>query len=240
MDNKQLKQKLLDAMRSAKAALDQMLDELPEAEKDKRGELDDWSPSDYPTHITFYNNHVVGQIEAAEAGERPRRSDYYLVLNDGIFIRNRDRDFDSVYANLKESFQKGLTLAADMSAEALLDTGKYDFMDGAAPLDRFVGTFGYHVLAHISDFYCQQGDLDRAARIQEEMAAEYTVFPTWKDNAVYNLACFYSLQGMKDQALEKLKIAFKDSQRLREWSKQDTDMDPLRDDPRYQALLKED
>ena len=65
-----------------------------------------------------------------------------------------------------------------------------------------------------------------------------SAFPTWKANSIYNLACFYALNGMGKEAIEKLKVAFKERPELLEWSKQDSDMDPLREMPEYQALFK--
>ena len=239
MDNKELKKAFLDLIHAAQKDLDTMLNGLTDAQKKKRGELDDWSASDILNHLTFYNNHFIGQIEAAEKGERVQSADYYLILNDGIFIRNAEKDFETARAEEKESFEKALALFKGMDADTLADPEKYEFMEDNSPLKGALGTLGWHVSSHICDFYVQQGELDKAVIMQEAMAESYKQFPTWKDNAVYNLACFYSLQGMKEKALENLKVAFKDSSRLLEWSKQDADLDPMRDDPRFQALIAE-
>jgi tetratricopeptide (TPR) repeat protein len=240
MDNKELKKAFLELIRAAQKDLDTLLDGLTTAQKKRRGELDDWSASDILTHLTFYNNHFIGQIEAAEKDERVQAADYYLILNDGIFIRNVDKDFETAQAEEKESFVKAPALFEGMDADVLADPEKYEFMEDNSPLNRALGTLGWHVSSHICDFYVQQGELDKAVIMQEAMAESYKQFPTWKDNAVYNLACFYSLQGMKEKALENLKVVFKDSPRLLEWSKQDADMDLLRDDPEFQALTAEE
>lgn len=52
----------------------------------------------------------------------------------------------------------------------------------------------------------------------------------------YDLACVEALAGDREAALEHLGQAF-ESPRLREWAKQDTDLDSLRDDPRFTALV---
>jgi tetratricopeptide (TPR) repeat protein len=52
----------------------------------------------------------------------------------------------------------------------------------------------------------------------------------------YDLACVEALAGDREAALEHLEQAF-ESPRLREWAKQDTDLDSLRDDPRFTALV---
>ena len=57
------------------------------------------------------------------------------------------------------------------------------------------------------------------------------------DNASlhYNLACYASLAGLTDQALEHLRRAFEIDPHTREWAKDDADLDPLREDDRYPA-----
>jgi hypothetical protein len=81
--------------------------------------------------------------------------------------------------------------------------------------------------------------IDKAAQLQETYTAKLLSFPTWKANAWYNLACFYSLNGKKDEAIKNLELAFKEKPELKEWSKKDTDIDPLRDEWQYQKLISE-
>jgi hypothetical protein len=49
----------------------------------------------------------------------------------------------------------------------------------------------------------------------------------------YNLACFAAQAGMRDEALEHLRIAFEHEPKSHDWSTTDTDLDPIRDDPRW-------
>lgn len=56
----------------------------------------------------------------------------------------------------------------------------------------------------------------------------------------YNLACFESLTGQKDEALAHLRRAFEVSGRMREYAEGDSDLDALRDDPEFQQLLAGD
>ncbi len=54
---------------------------------------------------------------------------------------------------------------------------------------------------------------------------------------LYNVACVYALQGMKEDALDCLEKAVKFGFGHREWIVNDTDLESLRDDPRYKALI---
>jgi Cupin domain len=54
----------------------------------------------------------------------------------------------------------------------------------------------------------------------------------------YNLACLESLTGDRTAAMEHLKSAIDLSEGFREYAKQDSDLDPLRDDPAFEELLE--
>jgi tetratricopeptide (TPR) repeat protein len=56
---------------------------------------------------------------------------------------------------------------------------------------------------------------------------------------LYNLACVEALQGDDEAALEHLAEAAQ-NERFREFAKTDSDLDSLRDDPGFRAILQED
>jgi Flp pilus assembly protein TadD len=53
----------------------------------------------------------------------------------------------------------------------------------------------------------------------------------------YNLACYYSLQGSKTQALECLSRAISANPAFKDMVGRETDFDPIRTDPAFQALV---
>ncbi len=55
---------------------------------------------------------------------------------------------------------------------------------------------------------------------------------------VYDLACVEALMGDREAALGHLEQAF-ENPRFREWARQDSDLESLRDDPRFRAALGE-
>ena len=61
------------------------------------------------------------------------------------------------------------------------------------------------------------------------------------DNAdsLYNVACGFSMMGEIDRALECLERAGLRGLMIAEWAENDSDLDPLRDDPRFQAILRD-
>ena len=78
----------------------------------------------------------------------------------------------------------------------------------------------------------EAGDPETAVRIMEEAAAERPDDP----RALYDLACFESLAGRREEALEHLRRAFEGEPSLREHARTDTDLDPIRDDPAFPAI----
>jgi len=92
-------------------------------------------------------------------------------------------------------------------------------------------------------FHVDRGEKERGVKIMEEATLRRSsgegVTDAGKGEAFYDLACFYSLSGMKEPALANLEKAFRLNATLAAYSLNDTDLDPLRDDPRYKALVKD-
>jgi serine/threonine protein kinase/Flp pilus assembly protein TadD len=55
----------------------------------------------------------------------------------------------------------------------------------------------------------------------------------------YNAACLYALEGQPDRAIACLREAVRGGFWHRNWARNDPDLDALREDPRFQALLTE-
>ena len=123
-------------------------------------------------------------------------------------------------------------------ADEINNKKKYEYLNDRTLLDNALGTLGWHVVHHISDFYYKNGKKEKAIAQQEIITMRLNVFPSWKANAIYNLACFFALNGEKDRAIKSLKNSFVDPPELIEWSKSDSDLDGLRDDADFKALYR--
>jgi TolB-like protein/Flp pilus assembly protein TadD len=55
---------------------------------------------------------------------------------------------------------------------------------------------------------------------------------------LYNVGCIYSMLGHLDKALDTLESAYDHGLRHKNWYEQDDNLDPLRQHPRFQALLR--
>jgi serine/threonine protein kinase/tetratricopeptide (TPR) repeat protein len=115
--------------------------------------------------------------------------------------------------------------------------------DGQAACQRCAEVLVKHVELHPDDaralylgavVWCQLGEAARGLEWAERALAMDPEEPM----TLYNVACFYSLQGKTGQALDCLENALKHGFAHKEWIEHDSDLAPLRDQPRYQALLK--
>ncbi len=81
---------------------------------------------------------------------------------------------------------------------------------------------------------CQLGEQEKGLR----WAARALALDPDDAAVLYNVACLYSQEGELDRALDLLEKAVRNGFGHREWIANDVDFIPLRDQPRFQALLK--
>jgi len=81
--------------------------------------------------------------------------------------------------------------------------------------------------------------LMRAGEMERALELANRAFGLGPNNpsVLYNLACFYSLAGDVEKSLECLEKSANVGAASREWVDHDSDFDPIRDDPRFQALV---
>jgi Tetratricopeptide repeat len=77
--------------------------------------------------------------------------------------------------------------------------------------------------------HLDNGEPEKGIEVFEETLERYPGNP----NVLYNLACFESLAGRKEQALDHLAEAVEQDARMAEWAQTDSDFDAVRDDPRF-------
>jgi hypothetical protein len=116
-------------------------------------------------------------------------------------------------------------------AATALEPGTAVFAVGGRPGQAFVPSSWEH--ARFAVELSERGDNDGAVRVMEGALAER---PEHAGN-LYNLACFESLAGRRDGALEHLRRAIDLEAQYREHARDDEDFAPLRDDPGFQALV---
>jgi mannose-6-phosphate isomerase-like protein (cupin superfamily) len=79
----------------------------------------------------------------------------------------------------------------------------------------------------------RDSDYARGIEIVREGLERYPDNPS----ILYTLACLESLAGEGESALEHLQQAAAREPRVAEWTKGDADLDPIRDDPRFESAV---
>jgi mannose-6-phosphate isomerase-like protein (cupin superfamily) len=90
---------------------------------------------------------------------------------------------------------------------------------------------GWEVWAEFHPAY-EAGEYDAVIdRARETLEASGYATP------LYNLACCEALAGRKEDAIGHLRVAFERRPSLRDLAKQDSDFDPVRDEPAFRQLV---
>jgi tetratricopeptide (TPR) repeat protein len=93
---------------------------------------------------------------------------------------------------------------------------------------------GWELFAPLRPLYEAADYAEAADRGRELLAGD----PPYAD-LFYNVACCESLAGRNDEAIAHLRRAIELSERTRSYLEGDSDLDPIREDPAFKALLAE-
>jgi hypothetical protein len=223
----------LEAAQAREAVLLALCDDLPPATYGA------WTVKDNVAHLNVWRENAAGILDAARLG-----TDYDGPANDG--------DVDAQNAEIYEAHRADsaatVRAAAPASYAALIGAIRACSEDdlfrerpnNAGPVWRVVPGNGHaHVAQHLSYWAADRGDeaaSEEAARWGYGLDVE--LFPDNQPVADYNLACFYARTGNADKALPLLQAALRARPDLRAFALEDADIDPIRDDPRVQSLLR--
>jgi tetratricopeptide (TPR) repeat protein len=213
-------------------------DGLSEAERNQSGKVDDWSPKDVLAHCSYWKQVRVADIQRVMEGGTVTRIDDFDHENARIFEQFSDQSWQEVMAYAEEA-TGALAGQLEKMSEAELELEWQD----ERPIWQVVVGNGYsHPLSHISEHYQQKGDIQRAAELTGMLGKPLVALddgPTWIGTAHYNAACSYSLLGNRDKAIKELGEALALRPNLIEWSKQDPDLEAIREEAGYKALYSD-
>lgn len=239
MPDETMKEKLLALIHQIQEDQIRFWNTLSEVEHAAVGRVDDWAPKDIMAHVNFWNDRLAGYVEAAMRGEIPDPGDDYEHVNIRVFEENKDRSWQDLLVFEQDMFARLYNAVQALPEEALVNPEHFAWSQGQPLWWRVVSTPYYHGFWHLADILKARGDMDGAIAIHEQIAETLLGLDPadeWHGRTFYNLACFYSLNQMPERAIELLGEALERNPGLLEWSRQDKDLDPLRDLPAFQAL----
>ncbi len=239
MPDESIKPQLLDLLNRARADEAAFVASLTDAERNATGALDHWSAKDLVAHITFWRAMMLKRLLAAQRGETPPSLDNFLELNDRTFEANRHHTWAEVLDDSERAFDDLVAKVKQMSDDELTDSQRYEWRNGEPLWTNVRGNAYDHPETHIAQFYFDRGDKTLAVEMQRQMAETVTRLdpsPRTRGTAIYNLGCFLALNGEPAQAIDLVRESFTLRPDLVEWSKQDSDLNSLRNLPDFKAL----
>ena len=235
------KEKLLDLLQFSQAQEDEFAAGLSEQERTRPGQSDNWSTRDVWAHVVEWKLITGRKMAPSEIENVTLLYEGGLhEINEAIFQHLKDRSWEE----LEELRQEGNRLLrenlAALSAEQIEDPSAFPWLEGR-PLWQHVAHNAYqHSLQHMAELFLEKDNYPEAERLM--VAGSQGMLSLAKDPATlasfpYNLACFLALNGQTDKAIDQLLLVLPARPDLLEWSKQDSDLDSIRQDARYLALI---
>ncbi len=134
----------------------------------------------------------------------------------------------------------------DYQAPALLATTYASLgrkADSIASRHRSLQIIEKHLQLHPDDaraLYLGAGGLTQIGERQRALGWTRRALAIEPDDpgVLYNVACNYSLLGRPEEAIECLEKAIANGFGFKQWIENDSDLDPIRDNPRFQTLFK--
>jgi uncharacterized damage-inducible protein DinB len=221
-------------------AAQELANQLTPAERQAAGQPGKWSSKDVLNHIALWDGRLSGNLQAIAQGAEPRKYPDYEAINAQDFLDHKDDTWDQVEARL-ETTREAMLAAISALTEAQLEAcGLLPSSQGERPTWRLIaGNSGIHTMMHLAGLYLERGDDPIALQVVEDASALLSDLdddPHWQGILLYNQACYHALTGHRGQALRLLRQGLSLNPDLTGWSKEDPDLESLRQEPAYQAL----
>ena len=211
---------------------------LSQEQRSAVGTYENWCAKDLLAHMSYWQEHQAQRVAALARGEKPPASpSHYEQANAACFERFCHCSWEEVQA-YAELAQAQLTEAVRGAPEDVLAAPPADSPGRALWLD--VVNVGYtHPLAHMAEYYTQNGQSEQASRLWQEwgeLVASLDDNADWQGLVHYNQACGFALAGSPEQAIAELRQALKLRPSLVAWSRRDQDLTSLHGRRAYREL----
>jgi hypothetical protein len=234
-----MKQELTELLQKGYQAEKEFIATLSDEERNADGTFDRWTAKDSIAHNAYWRKSHAEDILEVLAGKSPDHVDDDDEINEGVYSQYEHQSWDEIDTLIETSLER-MGAALTKLSEADLQNDKFYPWEQGRPLWReVVGNIYTHPILHLSDWHIKRGHARRAAELYQEMTAQLTSLddsPEWQGTIRYNNACSFSLLGDKETAINELREALKLNPGLTEWSQQDPDFKPIRDEAGYKAI----
>ena len=220
-----------------------LVGELSEAERNATGTPDSWVAKDFLVNILCWKALQTQKLGAAQQGEIPpvwKDMDVVHQINREAFAHYQNGTFQEIEAKAEHVFHALIAQVERMSEEELNDPYSYSWQEGDPLRGELLANGLWFPCNQLTTCALQLGHTQFAFALQATLLAEMrqsTLPPEDIAGSIYNAACFYALHRQPEQALQLLLEAFHLKPTLFEWARHDADLDTLRTNPTFQAIL---
>jgi tetratricopeptide (TPR) repeat protein len=234
-----IKQKVLDLLDFARREEQTLIDGLTAEDRAFKGSFEQWSPKDMLAHLYAWKAHFVENLDRLNAGDTWERVTDGDAFNAATYEAHHNKTWDMVLDGWAQANAGMRERAEALSEDDLTDRERFPSLNGQPLWRSFAGNGITHTALHFGEFYAKRGEIDRANTLHLTMVDKLLALDDsddWRGMTLYNLACHYAITGQPDAAISKLREALALNSGLVEWSKQDPDLNSLREMKAYQAL----
>ena len=235
-----MKQELTELLQKGYQAEKEFMATLSEEERNADGTFERWTAKDSIAHNAYWRKSHADDILDVLAGKSPTHVDDDEI-NEDVYSQYKHQSWNEIEALIEKSLERMGAALTKLSEDDLQNSAFYPW-EGGRPLWReIVGNIYTHPIIHVSEWHIKRGNSARAAEMYQEMTGQLTTLddsPEWQGTIRYNNACSFSLLGDKETAISELREALKLNPGLTEWSQQDSDFEPIRNEAGYKALYE--
>jgi hypothetical protein len=199
-----------------------------------------WTAADVMVHITGWDRWLIDVVAAARGLRSSPLVDDEDAKNALMFREGRLLSRDEVFTEAERVQQKVLAALGEVTEDDLLK----QLVTGARPQPRILWRiiFGtqIHRIEHVKELLLDRGESDAAVTLYRDALEDASeVFGAgsvpfaWTS---YNVACVCARTGKLEEAIAALGPAIVIDAQLAELSRSDSDLDPLRGLPEFDAL----
>jgi hypothetical protein len=217
---------------------------LTAEERERTGTVDAWAPKEIIAHLAYWREREIERAAARTRGEAQPSFVEYLRMNTESFPDLAAHSWDQAIARSQRATEALIAAMERLPDSALVETASSpDGPETVVLLTSIISNAYQHPLEHLAEIAAARGDQEGAAAIQRRVLDSVFALDAGAEVTAtvrYNLACALAAHRPHAEVIALLRQSFADSPRLVAWSRQDCDLDPLRDDPDFQALTAEE
>jgi hypothetical protein len=236
------KDRLLDLFNFVHQQETAFIDRLTPDQRDAVGQRDDWaakSPKDVIAHLGAWKERVLDDAQSAARGERVVEDDRHEdVINAEIYAQHEAKSWDEVRLFADDAHRRLMDFVRATPEDTLADPDLSIQGDGRPIWQALTADYVSHTIEHLTDFYLQRGEPQRAVTLQQAITERLSAFgdPLITGFAYFDLACVCSRAGRAEDGIRALGEALRHEPRLTPRSQRDPALEALRGEPGYQAL----